>query len=81
MNRRSLLALTLILAAVMLSSLPGAADMHYVSLSGGHTPPFTNWPTAATNIQAAIDAAVSNDTVLVTNGVYDTGGVVVHGRA
>ena len=53
--------------------------IHYVSLSGGHVPPFTNWATAATNIQAAIDAASAGDTVLVTNGVYESGGVPASG--
>ena len=48
----------------------------YVSLSGAHVYPFTNWMTAATNIQAAVDAAVEGDTVWVTNGVYNTGGAV-----
>ncbi|MFH0908501.1 MAG: choice-of-anchor Q domain-containing protein [bacterium] len=49
--------------------------MRYVSLSGGHAAPYTNWVTAATNIQAAIDVSSDGDTVWVTNGVYDTGGV------
>ena len=39
------------------------STIHYVSLSGAHVAPFTNWHTAATNIQAAIDAAEASDLV------------------
>ena len=42
----------------------------YVSLTGSHTFPYTNWAGAATNIQAAVNAANDSDTVLVTNGTY-----------
>ncbi|HXJ57959.1 MAG TPA: right-handed parallel beta-helix repeat-containing protein [Verrucomicrobiae bacterium] len=51
------------------------ADVHYVDVNGTNaTPPYTNWTTAATNIQHAVDAAVAGDEVVVTNGIYATGG-------
>ena len=57
----------------------GLAETRYVSFVGGHVPPFTNWVDAATNIQTAIEAAVDGDTVLVTNGVYNSGGKMIYG--
>ncbi|MBN1669871.1 MAG: PKD domain-containing protein [Kiritimatiellae bacterium] len=53
---------------------------NYVALDGGHNSPFTTWPDAATNIQAAIDAHdTAGGVVLVTNGVYALGGAAVYG--
>jgi len=38
---------------------PVRAEVHYVDVNGANaTPPYTNWVTAATNIQNALDAAV-----------------------
>lgn len=68
------LALPILLA---LSLAAHAQTTRYVSPSGLHETPFLTWATAATNIQAAIDAADADDTVRIAPGTYVGGTFII----
>ena len=69
-------------ASLLLLAFPlvtSAATLYVDLNSPTPTAPYSGWATAATNIQDAIEAAGAGDLVLVTNGVYATGGKVMAG--
>jgi len=64
-----LISLTGFILMLAIASLEAAT--HYVSTASQNPmSPYTNWATAAANIQAAVNVAAPRDVVLVTNGVY-----------
>ena len=63
--------------SVSIEIFPGYTN--YVAPAGGHVSPFTNWTTAATTLQAAVEANIPGGVVLVEDGTYDTGGFAVDG--
>jgi len=77
MNKRNLTlacAITLFLTILSLNSAT-----YYVWTGSTYNGPGTNWTTAFRTIQQAVDVASPGDTVLVTNGVYESGSIAVSG--
>jgi PKD repeat protein len=65
---------------LVISAGGGLAAVRFVDVNSANpTPPYSNWATAATNIQAAVDAAVAGDEIVVTNGIYSNGGRALDG--
>jgi hypothetical protein len=80
--KRAILRAALLLSVLRItaSECASRAATHYVDLNSTNAvPPYTNWATAAINIQDAVGSAQAGDTVLVTDGVYAAGGQAVYG--
>ena len=77
MRRVAILFSALIL---MGSAFRVSAALYYVNANNA-TPaaPYSTWADAATNLQDAVNSASDGDTVLVANGVYSSGGLVMAG--
>ena len=70
------LKIKLALAGILVvgSALNSLSSKLYVNVNNAASAsPFTNWVSAATNIQQAVDAAAAGDDIVVTNGIYATG--------
>jgi len=67
---KSLSKVFVTLVACMVAGVSSGA-MRYVDwMSSSSVSPYTNWATAAEDIQAAVNAASSGDTIRVANGFY-----------
>lgn len=74
MNISTALAYTCLLLVLSIPYKASAAVRYVSAGSANPTAPYISWTTAAVSIQDAVDAADAGDLVLVTNGVYETGG-------
>lgn len=64
---------------LIVSSFRVSAATYYVNPNGTNpVPPFNGWSIAATNIQDAVDASTNGDLIIVTNGIYRSGGRIVY---
>jgi len=61
-------------------AIPVHATNYYVDINSTYPiPPYTNWATASTDIQSAVNQTTNGDLVLVNPGAYQTGGEMVNG--
>ncbi|HEX3628097.1 MAG TPA: choice-of-anchor Q domain-containing protein [Verrucomicrobiae bacterium] len=69
--------LRLTILCLCLLGFRAVATTYYVDINSTNaTPPYTNWSTAATDIQSAVNQTTNGDLVLVNPGVYQSGGYI-----
>ena len=69
-NMKPNTSLLFAILAVTMATRLSVADTLYVATNGAHVSPFASWDNAATSINAAVNSAQNNDTVVVSNGTY-----------
>ena len=77
---RTVWFLVLVVFAIFCAYDAFAGIVYVSATSGSDSNDGSSWTLAKQTIQAGVDAAASNDTVLVTNGTYNTGGRVPPGQ-
>ncbi|MBU0716032.1 MAG: hypothetical protein KJ964_11800 [Verrucomicrobia bacterium] len=66
----------LLVSVLVFIQMAGAATNYVDRYGTNPVSKYTNWATAAVSIQDAVDVADTGNTVLVSNGVYDTDGKI-----
>ena len=65
---------------LFLLAVNATATTYYVDVNSTNpVAPYTNWCTASTDIQSAVNVATNGDLILVNDGVYQIGGETVNG--